>query len=160
VANDAGPTPEEQQRELDEIRRSFQEIGIRLGSLFEPAKPDDPTPQQPSPPPVAEPPRQGPTWRLVLVLAALAVLLGGGVGYLLHRPATALAASPAATSVVTRTVTVPKVKVVAPASCRKTAELGDQLVDLYTRNIRDRRLSLALKAYTLASQACRKEASP
>jgi hypothetical protein len=34
------------------------------------------------------------------------------------------------------------------------------MVHLFTVNDRSRRLALALKAYTLASQACRKAASP
>src|SRR5512132_2326809 len=30
-----------QQRELEEIRRSFAEMGARMGSMFEPAEPDE-----------------------------------------------------------------------------------------------------------------------
>ena len=33
-----------QQQELEEIRRSFAEMGARMGSLFEPAEPDEPEP--------------------------------------------------------------------------------------------------------------------
>jgi len=47
-----------------------------------------------------------------------------------------------------------------PASCLEAARKGDLTIHLYTINVRDRRLVEALKAYTLASQACRKEASP
>jgi hypothetical protein len=51
---------------------------------------------------------------------------------------------------------------------RSFAEVGradpafapDETVDLLLRNIRDRRLSSAVKAYAAASQACRREASP
>jgi hypothetical protein len=48
---------------------------------------------------------------------------------------------------------------VVPPTCLETARRADELMDLFTRKVRDRRLSLALKEYTLASQACRKEAS-
>jgi hypothetical protein len=47
-----------------------------------------------------------------------------------------------------------------PSSCLEAARKGDLTIHLYTINVRDRRLVEALKAYTLASQACRKEASP
>ena len=49
----------------------------------------------------------------------------------------------------------------APPACLDTAKKGDVLFALLTSNVRDQRLVAdALKAYTLASQACRKEASP
>jgi hypothetical protein len=184
MAGDAGNDSndqERQQRELEELRRSFHEIGVKVGS-FEPARdhgthPAPPALPTPAPPPAsappsalasasgsaasapAPPPAKGrPTW--VLALAAVScLLLGGGLGYLLHRPA-APAAWPPPTAIVTQTTPPPPAKVVAPPACLQTAQRGDELIDLFTRNIRDRRLSLALKAYTLASQACRKEASP
>ena len=37
-----------QQRELEEIRRNFAEMGARMGSLFEPADADEPKPAPPS----------------------------------------------------------------------------------------------------------------
>src|SRR5262245_19688143 len=160
-AGDDKNDKERQQRELEELGRSFQEVGIKVGS-FEPAQPNGDSAGQralPAPATAAQPPTKGrPTW--VLALAAVAcLLLGGGLGYLLHRPPAATI-WPTATSVVTRTPPAPPVRVVAPPTCLQTAQRGDELIDLFTRNVRDRRLSLALKAYTLASQACRKEASP
>jgi hypothetical protein len=164
MASDAGNHSERQQRELEEIRRSFQDIGIRMGSLFEPDQSDSKSAEQPAlpPPAAAQPPpaKSRPTWMLALVVVAC-LLLGGGLGYLLHRPTADTSDWPAVTSIVTRTVPAgPQTKVVAPPACLQTAQRADELIDLFTRNIRDRRLSLALKAYTLASQACRKEASP
>jgi hypothetical protein len=49
-----------------------------------------------------------------------------------------------------------------PRACLETAEQGDEVFALLSSNVRvnDRRLAEAMKAYTLASQACRKEASP
>jgi hypothetical protein len=181
MTNDAGNGREQQQRELEEIRRSFQEIGVKVGSMFEPAQHNGAGTDKPPPAPAttaesATPARPttplGPRlvmgWPvrvLVPVLAVVCLLLGGGLGYLLHRPTAASSlptatSPPTATSVVTRVVPGPQTRSVAPPACLQTAQRGDELIDLFTRNIRDRRLSLALKNYTLASQACRKEASP
>jgi hypothetical protein len=159
MVDDAGERREQQQRELEEIRRSFQEIGVRVGA-FEPAQHNGSSGNQPSAsvPPTGSRLVMG--WPLVVVaaVAVICLLLGGGLGYLLHRP-TAAAEVPTA-SIVTRVVpSPPQPRVVAPPACLETARRADELMDLFTRNIRDRRLSLALKAYTLASQACRKEAS-
>ena len=72
-----------QQQELDEIRRSFAEMGARMGSLFEPAEPAAPegatTPVLP-PAPAVE--RRRPRWQLVGV-ALLLVLLGTLFGWAL-----------------------------------------------------------------------------
>jgi hypothetical protein len=164
---DAGNHRDQQQRELEEIRRSFQEIGGKVGSVFEPAQDNGNSPAQPALPapapapttPVHQAPAKGrPTWMLALVAAAC-LLLGGGLGYLLHRP-TAGPTWPTVTSIVTRMAPQPQPKVVVPPACLQTAQRGDEMIDLFTRNVRDRRLSLALKAYTEASQACRKEATP
>ena len=161
MSDDAGDSREEQQRELEEIRRSFEEIGIKVGS-FEPAQPNGTSARQPAlpaPAAAAPPPAMGrPTWVLALGVVAC-LLLGGGFGYLLHRPAAATI-QPTAISIVTRPVPDPQIRVVAPPACLQTAQRGDELIALLTSNVRDRRLDSALKAYTLASQACRKEASP
>ena len=162
MSDDAGNDREEQQHELAEIRRSFEEIGIKVGA-FEPAQPNGSSAGQPALPAPANavqpPPAMGrPTWVLALGVVAC-LLIGGGFGYLLHRPAAATV-QPAAISIVTRPVPEPRIRVVAPPACLQTAQRGDELIALLTSNVRDRRLDLALKAYTLASQACRKEASP
>jgi hypothetical protein len=49
---------------------------------------------------------------------------------------------------------------VVPPACLETARRADQTIHLLVTNVRTRRLAEALKAYTLASQACREEASP
>jgi hypothetical protein len=164
---------EQQRRELEEIRDSFRQIGIRMGSLFEPAQDDSAASAEPEharataqeaepgslerPQPVAQAPRRrGPGWALVAAVALACLLVGGGIGYLLHRPAASVEV--AAPAVVTRTVV--RDKPVAPRACLETARRGDETMDMLVKNIRDRRLSLALKAYTVASQACRREASP
>src|SRR5262245_13054135 len=122
-AGDDKNDKERQQRELEELGRSFQEVGIKVGS-FEPAQPNGDSAGQralPAPATAAQPPTKGrPTW--VLALAAVAcLLLGGGFGYLLHRPTAPTITWPTATSVVTRT---PPVRVVAPPACLQTAQRG------------------------------------
>jgi hypothetical protein len=47
-----------------------------------------------------------------------------------------------------------------PVACLDTAELADQVISRLNRNVRDERLFLALRDYTIASQACRRASSP
>jgi hypothetical protein len=162
MATDASDRDQQQRRELEEIRRKFTETGARVGSLFEPAVADDQDddvrpvrPALPAPKQVAPRPRPS---RLAVAGVALALLVGTGLGYLLPRagakdsapspPAASAPASPV------RTVTS------VPEACLEATRKGDLTIHLYTIKVRDRRLAEALKAYTLASQACRKEASP
>jgi hypothetical protein len=149
---------EQQQRELEEIRRSFLEIGNRMGPLFEPAQKNGRDAEEAPAEAPEQPPRPR---RLRLAAAAVAVaclLVGLGLG-------AALAGGsgddrPTPTSIVTQVVPKPETKVVAPPDCLRAVQSGDETIDLLMRKQRTRRLSLALKAYTQASQACRKEASP
>jgi hypothetical protein len=158
-----------QQQELEEIRRSFAEMGARMGSLFEPADTEAPeragSPALP-PPPAVE--RERPRWQLVAA-AALLVLLGTFFGWAVAQAgddAPPQAAPPVTTAPATTaqpettakpdTVTVPSV----PEQCVETAELADEVISRLNRNIRDERLFLALRDYSVASQACRREASP
>jgi hypothetical protein len=154
-----------QQQELEEIRRSFAEMGARMGSLFEPAEADEH--QGGASPPVLPPApaveRRRPSWRLV---AAAVVLLSVGTafGWVLAPDGSdspAPVASPTTAVVPTTTATtVTKTVVSVPEQCVETAELADEVISRLNRNIRDERLFLALRDYTIASQACRREASP
>jgi hypothetical protein len=170
ATNPEEPPEERQRRELEEIRRKFQEVGARLGSAFEPASPDDDRQPRalPSPAaPVEQPAR--PRWQGIAA-AVLIFLLGIGFGYVLTRsgagdpPGTPSAKATPATPAPATTLApqaAPATSVVAPPACLDTAKKGDALFALLTSNVRDQRLVAdALKAYTLASQACRKEASP
>jgi hypothetical protein len=161
-----------QRRELEEIRRKFTEMGARVGSLFEPAaEPDpapavDPTPAAlPPPPPAATPAPAAGGWSrgAVAAVVAVALLAGAGLGYALPRQAAPPppTPAPAGTQPAAGGARAP-VRVVTrvPPSCLEAARKGDLTIHLYTINVRDRRLVQALKAYTLASQACRREASP
>jgi hypothetical protein len=159
-----------QQRELEEIRRNFAEMGARMGSLFEPAERDEPKPAPPSeqralPAPPPAPPlfARRPRWWWAAALTLL-FLVGGLSGWLLRgdggsapplSPTTVAAAVPPAPP-----ETVIRTKTSVPDVCLDTAELGDEVIARLTRNQRDNRLFPALRKYTIASQACRREASP
>ena len=161
-----------QQRELAEIRRNFAETGARTGSLFEPTKPEEPErsprPLLPPAPPVAASSPLGilarSRWWWTAALTLL-FLVGGLSGWLLRgeggseprpTPTTVAAAvpPPAPPETVIRTRTS------VPEACLDTAKLGDEVIARLTRNQRDNRLFPALRKYTIASQACRREASP
>jgi hypothetical protein len=157
-----------QQRELEEIRRSFAEMGARMGSLFEPAElegPEQPlalsAPAQPASAPPARPRWFWPAALVVLFLA------GTAFGWVLPRsdggssppPSTAPSPTTAPTASSAPT-TAPKPRTSVPASCLEAAELADEVISRLDRNVRDRRLFSALRDYTVASQACRREASP
>jgi len=158
-----------QQQELEEIRRSFAEMGARMGSLFEPPDTQEPERAQgPSALPPAPPAeRKRPRWQLVGA-AVLLVLLGTGFGWALAQgggdgaPPSASATAPttAAPPPTTAPPSKPRTVVSVPEQCVETAELADEVISRLNRNQRDNRLFLALRDYTIASQACRKEASP
>jgi hypothetical protein len=160
-----------QQQELEEIRRSFAEMGARMGSLFEPAEADDQPepsrrPARPAPPPAVALARPRWWWAGALVLLFLA---GAGFGWILPKgdggsgrppvtqppPTTAQAkgATPPPVSTVIKTVKS------VPPECVDAAELADEVISRLNRNQRDNALALALRDYTIASQACRREAS-
>ena len=160
-----------QQRELAEIRRNFAETGARTGSLFEPTKPEEPErsprPLLPPAPPVAASSPLGilarSRWWWAVALTLL-FLVGGLFGWLLRgeggsepppSPTTVAAAVPPAPP-----ETVIRTKTSVPEVCLDTAKLGDEVIARLTSNQRDNRLFPALRKYTIASQACRREASP
>lgn len=157
-----------QQQELEEIRRSFAEMGARMGSLFEPAELDEPggapAPVLPPAPAVERRPR----WQLVGA-AVLLLLLGTVLGWALAGnggddppPQAVTTASTAAGPSGPTATRPPEVRTVVsvPEECVDSAELADEVISRLNRNVRDERLFLALRDYTIASQACRREASP
>jgi len=159
---------ERQQQELEEIRRSFAEMGARMGSLFEPSEPEQAEPPALMPPPAAPAAPARPRWRRVAALALLFVA-GIGFGYVLPNGQAGEPGSPpppSVTPVTTRAQAAtpppaapPRTKVSVPEECLETAEWGDEVIARLNRKLRDDRLVLALREYTVASQACRKEAS-
>jgi len=155
-----------QQRELEEIRRSFAEMGARMGSLFEPAEADEPgraasPPVLPPAPPVE---RRRPSWQLVAGAVVL-LLVGTAFGWALS-PSDSDSPTPVGATGTTTVQPTPTAKTVTrtevsvPEQCLETAELADEVISRLNRNVRDERLFLALRDYTIASQACRREASP
>ena len=154
---------DQQRRELEEIRRKFAEVGERLGSAFEPMSPEDRQPDPPlkSVPPAPERPTR-PRW-LWAAAVALIFVLGTGFGFALPHsgsndppPPPPSSAAPPLSTQAPQARTVPSV----PEVCLETAQKGDETIAKLMRNVRDRSLADDYKAYTLASQACRKEASP
>jgi hypothetical protein len=158
-----------QQRELEEIRRSFAEMGARMGSLFEPGEVDESEPAPPAErkalpaPPPAPPLLAGrPRWWWAAALTLL-FLAGGLFGYLLPRDGGSVVPPPNSTAVGRETASPPETVIrtvtSVPDSCLDTAEKADEVIARLTANIRDNRLAAELRDYTIASQACRKEAS-
>ena len=119
-------------------------------------------PLAPSPPSVARwrrrPQRQALAVNLLLVLA-LGIVLGIAASDRQDAASTASTAPiPAASTVVSRPLLQTRPEV--PEACLDAAELADEVIARLNRNQRDNRLFLALRDYTVASQACRREASP
>jgi hypothetical protein len=161
-----------QQQELEEIRRSFAEMGARMGSMFEPAEPEElqgtrqlalPAPPGDAPLPPALQGRPRWWWAAALTLLFLAgtlvgfVLPRGGDGGSPSQPPVAVA--PTQTPQAAES-TAPPPRVSVPEACLDAADKGDEVIARLTANIRDNRLAALLRDYTIASQACRREASP
>jgi hypothetical protein len=158
-----------QQQELEEIRRSFAEMGARMGSMFEPPEPEElegtrqlalPAPPGDAPLPPALQGRPRWWWAAALTLLFLA---GIAVGFVLPRGGDGDPPSqPPVTVASTRTprAAAPAPRVSVPQACLDAAERGDEVIARLTANIRDNRLAAQLRDYTIASQACRREASP
>jgi hypothetical protein len=162
-----------QQRELEEIRRSFAEMGARMGSLFEPTDADD-TGDTGAPRPATQPASAAPLplglqgrprwwWAVALALLFIAGTLfgwvlpkGGGDPEAAPAPPQTTTAPTAAprTTLATRTV------VSVPEECLEAAQLADEIISALTRNERDDRLGVRLRDYSVFNQACREEASP
>jgi hypothetical protein len=118
----------------------------------------------PSPPSAARWPRG--SQRLALAVNLLLVLALGvviGVAATDRRDVASTAPTTAAPAVAPPPAppeTVFRTRTSVPEACLDAAELGDEIIARLNRNQRDNRLFLALRDYTIASQACRKEASP
>jgi hypothetical protein len=127
---------------------------------------ESPRPLAPSLPPAAQPGRT--PQRLALAVNLLLVL---GFGIVLGitatnlqggdstaaTPATSTAPSPTASTIVSAQT---KVQIQVPDACLDAQELADEVISRMNRNVRDERLFRALRDYTIASQACRRAASP
>ena len=140
---------------------------LRVILLHADPVPEEPE-QQPAPSPSASATSllRGPQRRLALAVNLLLVL-ALGVGFLIgvQRGQDTVPGGPAptvqaSTAVPSSTVTVTRTVTSVPEQCALTVELADEVISRLNRNVRDERLFLALRDYTIASQACRREASP
>jgi hypothetical protein len=131
---------------------------------------DEPAgPPGPSPAPRAARLSGRPQRRLALAVnLLLALALGVTIGTVLQP---ALDPGPAAPSPVAPRVSAdgatpspvivtPQTTVATLEACLEAADLADEVISRLNRNARDARLSVALRDYAVASQACRREASP
>jgi hypothetical protein len=164
MASDASD-PKRHGRELEEIRRQFTEVGKRMGSAFEPTSPNDDRDRLPALAPLTTPPVDQPApprWPWVAV-AALIFLLGAGVGWALpHAGSSNPAPSPSSTGQSPVPAQPPQIQTIAsvPKVCIEMTRKGDETIARLMVKQHDRRLAEVAKAYKLASQACRNQASP
>ena len=139
------------------------DAGDQAGPLDEPAGHPAPSLLPPAPPPLRRPQRLALAVNLLLVMA-LGILLVVAVqrGQVTGPSATVPTARAATTTVPPTTVVKAEARTVTsvPEQCVEMAELADDIISRLNRNIRDERLFLALRDYTIANQACRREASP
>ena len=136
----------------------LRQILQRAEATREPAVPLTPSPLRPAASLLPPAQRLALAVNLLLVLAlgvALVVVVrqGGDPGP---------PASPAPTAATVTSTTKAEVRTVTsvPEACLDAAELADDVISRLNRNVRDERLFLALRDYTIASQACRRAASP
>ena len=137
--------------------------GDQAGPLDEPAGHPAPSLLPPAPPPLRRPQRLALAVNLLLVMALGTVLVVAVQrGQVTGPSATVPTARAATTTVPPSTVVKAEARTVTsvPEQCVEMAELADDIISRLNRNIRDERLFLALRDYTIASQACRREASP
>jgi hypothetical protein len=142
----------------------------QLVSLFEPDQPD-PASATTSPAPGGQPqpvtplpaPRLPRAWLLLAPAVTLAVGLAAGFALGSARAGGEPPSAPPARSSATQPAPTPSTLVVvrptASSACLETARRADQLIELLIRNRRGKAADL-LVAYTVASQQCRRDASP
>jgi hypothetical protein len=95
-----------------------------------------------------------------LLVLALGIVIGIAATHRQDAASTApTTAAPVVTPPPAPPETVIRTKTSVPDACLDTAQLADEIIARLNRNQRDNRLFLALRDYTIASQACR-EASP
>jgi hypothetical protein len=103
--------------------------------------------------------------RLALAVNLLLVLVLGGlvvrVATYQRQPASTTPATAPIAVTTTAAPAKPKVvtRVTVPEACLDAAALADEVISRLDRSVRDQRLFVALRDYTVASQACRREAS-
>jgi hypothetical protein len=155
------------------VRRTGQPVahGRTADLLDEPQ--EAPRPLAPSLPPATQPRRTPQRLALavnLLLVLALGILVGTVASQMQEaartastQPTSTAATQPtntAATAAASTVAAAPKIKTQVPDACLDAQELADEVISRLNRNDRDKRLYVALRDYTIASQACRRAASP
>jgi hypothetical protein len=147
------------------VRRSDQLVAHGPTTVLPdpPGQPQEPPiPLAPAPPSAARWPRRSQRLALavnLLLVLALGIVIGIAATHRQDAASTAgTARVPAVSTVISRPLLQTRPEV--PEACLDAAELADEVIARLNRNQRDNRLFLALRDYTIASQACRKSASP
>ena len=122
----------------------------------QPQEPPEPIAPSPQPRPRRTPQRVALVVNLLLVLA-LGIVIGVAATYTQDANGSAPTNSGAPTPSVS---TVLATRTTVPGACVETAELADEVIARLNRNDRDNRLAALLRDYTIASQNCRRAASP
>ena len=148
------------------VRRTGQPVAHGRAAVLLDEPQESPRPLAPSLPPAAQPRRTPQRLALavnLLLVLGLGILLGivatnvQGADSTTATPATSTAPFPTASTIVSAQT---KVQIQVPDACLDAQELADEVISRLNRNVRDQRLFAALRDYTIASQACRRAASP
>ncbi len=148
------------------VRRTRQPVAHGRTAVLLDEPQQSPRPLAPSLPLAARPRRTPQRLALavnLLLVLALGILVGiaatnvQGADRTAATPASSTAPSPTASTIVSAQ---PKVQIQVPDACLDAQELADEIISRLDRNDRDKRLFSALRDYTIASQACRRAASP
>jgi hypothetical protein len=148
------------------VRRTGQPVAHGRGAVILDEPQESPRPLASSLPPAAQPRRTPQRLALavnLLLVLGLGILVGiaatnvQGADSTAATPPTSTAPSPTASTIVSPQT---KVQIQVPDACLDAQELADEVISRLNRNVRDKRLFVALRDYTIASQGCRRAASP
>ena len=139
----------------------LREILCHTGQLVAHGRPPEPPePIAPSLLPQARPRRTPQRLALVvnlLLVLALGIVIGVAATYTRGANGDAPTNSGAPTASAS---TILATRTTVPDACVETAELADEVISRLNRNDRNNRLTALLRDYTIASQSCRRAASP
>ena len=148
------------------VRHTGQPVGHGRTDVLLDEPQQAPTLLAPSLPPATQPRRTPQRLALavnLLLVLAVGILVGIAATNVQRAdstaatPATSTAPSPTASTIVSSQTTT---QIQVPDACLDAQELADEVIARLNRNDRDKRLFSALRDYTIASQACRRAASP
>jgi hypothetical protein len=130
----------------------------------DPTLPAEPPAHAPASPLLRRTQRLALAVNLLLVLALGVALATVAVGARPGLPSGASTQSTAgtspSTSIAPPSTVIVRTVVQVPQACLDSTELADEIISRFARNKRDKELALALRDYSVATQACRKVAPP